>query len=161
MQAKTKQMSWSIWRLRKRKICSRNRNEAMPGIRDIFSSLAISTMTHHHLGDLGHPACSTRECGHEGANRQARQVLWEVLLTFCYIICSHLRAWAALTYWKAWPCKNQRPQLPEIYTQQGTHGCQIASWVLSRGDWVAKLLTWPASLILHQGTLLCFSGSQC
>ena len=91
----------------------------------------------------------------------SRQVLWEVLLTFCYIICSYLRAWAALTYWKAWPCKNQRPQLPETYTQQGTHGCQIASWVLSRGDWVAKLLTWPASLILHQGTLLCFSGSQC
>ena len=48
----------------------------MPGIRDVFSSLTISTMTYHHLGDLGHPACSTGECGHEGPNRQDG-FIWE------------------------------------------------------------------------------------
>ena len=72
-------------------------------------------------------------CKELDTTERLRQGLWEVLLNLLYIICSHLRAWAAVTYWKVWPCKNQRPQLPEIYTQQGTHGCRIASRVLSRG----------------------------
>lgn len=52
------------------------------------------------------------------------------------------------------------PGVPEIHTKQGAYRCWIASWVLSMGSWIAKLLIWSVSLILGQRTLLYFPATK-